>query len=316
MKNLLNFKLIFTFVAALMLAACGGGDEHPEQSAAKGAEHPGEHPGAASTKTLVYTAIPDQDARQLEERFAIVTEALKKSLGVDVKYIPVKSYSAAVTAFVNDEVQLAWFGGFSGVQARLKQPGARAIAQGVEDPSYRSYMIAHHSTGLKKTDKLSDEFMGKTFTFGSKGSTSGRLMPEFFIRQHYQEAPDQVFSRIGFSGDHSRTIQLVQSGAYELGVLGYTTWKSEMKRGNIDTSKVSIVWQSPDYPDYQWTIRGDMDEKFGEGFGDKVQQAILDMKDPELLSRFPRSGFIPAQNSDFQPILDTARSVGLIEDRQ
>ena len=96
-------------------------------------------------------------------------------------------------------------------------------------------------------------------------------------------------------------------------MLGYTTWDSESRRGNIDTDKVSIVWQSPDYPDYQWTIRGDVDARFGAGFADKVQAAILAMDDPELLSRFPRSGFIPASNADFEPIAETARSVGLIE---
>ena len=297
-------RTCLTALAVLALAACGNTTT----------EQAGETATADTPKpTLVYTAIPDQDARQLEQRFAIVTDALEQSLGIDVQYVPVKSYAAAVTAFVNDEVQLAWFGGFSGVQARMKQPGARAIAQGVEDPSYRSYLIAHHSTGLERTDTLIDEFKGKTFTFGSKGSTSGRLMPEFFLREHYGAAPDEIFSRVGFSGDHSRTIQLVQSGAYELGVLGYTTWESESKRGNIDTDKVSVVWQSPDYPDYQWTIRGDVDARFGAGFAEKVQAAIIAMDDPELLSRFPRSGFIPAQNSDFEPIAETARSVGLIE---
>lgn len=301
----MNLKTCLTALAALALAACGGGDQTADSAKASTADSP--------KPTLVYTAIPDQDARQLEQRFAIVTDALEQSLGIDVKYVPVKSYAAAVTAFVNDEVQLAWFGGFSGVQARLRQPGARAIAQGVEDPSYRSYLIAHHSTGFERTDELIDDFKGKTFTFGSKGSTSGRLMPEFFLREHYGAAPDEIFSRVGFSGDHSRTIQLVQSGAYELGVLGYTTWESESKRGNIDTDKVSIVWQSPDYPDYQWTIRGDVDARFGAGFADKVQAAIIAMDDPELLGRFPRSGFIPAQNSDFEPIAETARAVGLIE---
>lgn len=303
----MNIRICFAALAALGLAACGNGEAPAESDSATTA--------AASKPTLVYTAIPDQDARQLEQRFAIVTDALEESLGIDVKYVPVKSYAAAVTAFVNDEVQLAWFGGFSGVQARLRQPGARAIAQGVEDPNYRSYLIAHHSTGLERADELQDAFKGKTFTFGSKGSTSGRLMPEFFIRQHYGAAPDEVFSRVGFSGDHSRTIQLVQSGAYELGVLGYTTWESESKRGNIDTDKVSVVWQSPGYPDYQWTIRGDVDERFGAGFADKVQAAIIAMDDPELLGRFPRSGFIPASNADFEPIAETARSVGLIEDK-
>lgn len=269
---------------------------------------------AEAPKEFVFTAIPDQDARLLNERFGVVAKALEASLGVPVRYVPVKSYSAAVTAFVNDEVQLAWFGGFSGVQARLRQPGAVAIAQGVEDPQYYSYLIAHESVPLNPFTTLPDALKGLSLTFGDKGSTSGRLMPEYFFRQHFHEAPEKIFSRVGFSGDHTRTIQLVQSGAYQLGVVGYTAWDSEVKRGTIDPSKVRVLWKSPAYPDYQWTVRGDTDTRFGAGFTAKLTRTLLDMKDADLLSRFPRSGFIPASNKDFEPILDTARSVGLIED--
>lgn len=271
-------------------------------------------PAAETGDVFVYTAIPDRDARQLEARFSAVTAELEAALGVPVRYVPVTSYAAAVTAFLNDEVQLAWFGGLSGVQARLRQDGARAIAQGTEDPEYHSLIIAHHSTGLPPGETLTDALRGRTFTFGDKGSTSGRLMPEYFLREHFGEAPEQIFSRVGYSGDHTRTLQLVQSGAYELGVLGYTTWDSEVARGTVDADKVSVIWRSPGYPDYQWTIRGDADARYGDGFTERVQQALLNMTDPDLLARFPRSGFIPARNEDYAPIEATARAVGIIED--
>ncbi len=270
-------------------------------------------PSAEPTETLVFTAIPYQDTRQLAERFERARSALQEALGVKVEYRPVKSYAAAVTAFVNDEVQLAWFGGLSGLQARLRQPGARAIAQGVEDPNYYSVLIAHNSTGLGPMDSLSDSLAGRSLTFGSKGSTSGRLMPEYFFRQQFWKAPDETFSRIGYSGDHTRTIALVQAGTYDLGVLGYTIWDSELARGNIDTDKVNVIWRSPKYPDYHWTVRGDADARYGAGFTDKLQATLLGFKDAELLKSFSRSGFIKASNGDYQPIENIARAVGLIE---
>ena len=238
---------------------------------------------------------------------------LEKELGVPVKYVPVKSYAAVVTAFRNDQVQLAWFGGLSGVQARLKVPGSKAIAQGVEDPNFHTFIIANHSTGLKKSDDFPKEIAGKTFTFGSKGSTSGRLMPQYFIEENMGKKVDDIFKRVGFSGNHSKTIALVQSGAYEVGAVNYKVWKKELEAGKTDPNKVSIIWKTPDYPDYQWTIRGDVDKVWGAGFSDKVQKALLDLKDPELLERFPRSGFIEATNADYQPILDTAKKIGIID---
>src|SRR5215470_233893 len=85
---------------ALALSLCGGGARAQDKPA------------------FVFTAIPDQDESRLVERFTRVAEYLQGKLGVPVKYLPVKSYPAAVTAFTNGQVQLAWFGGFTGVQAR------------------------------------------------------------------------------------------------------------------------------------------------------------------------------------------------------
>jgi phosphonate transport system substrate-binding protein len=264
-------------------------------------------------KTLVFSAIPDQDQSQLVKRFGKVGDYLTKTLGIPVKYVPVNSYAAAITSFQNDQVQLAWFGGLSGVRARILVPGSEAIAQGFEDTEFVTYFIAHHSTGLKPSDNFPTEIAGKTFTFGSKGSTSGRLMPEFYIRESLGNSPQDAFTSVGFSGNHSRTIALVQSGAYMVGATNYKVWEQELADGKIDTSKVSIIWKTPSYPDYQWTIRGDVDETWGVGFKSRVKQALLNMNDPDLLSAFPRSRFISADNKDYQPILDTAKKIGLID---
>lgn len=269
---------------------------------------------ADEKKTLVFSAIPDQDESSLKERFTKVADYLSETLEVPVKYVPVKSYSASVTGFRNNQIQLAWFGGLSGVKARLLTPGAQAIAQGKEDPNFHSYFIAHHSTGLKKSENLSKDIAGKRFTFGSKGSTSGRLMPEFHIRNTFEKAPKDVFKTVGFSGNHSRTVALVESGSYEVGAVNYKVWDKMVEEKKVDTSKVSVIWDTPAYPDYQWTIRGDVDATWGEGFSEKVKKALLNMKDPALLASFPRASFISASNDDFLPIEKTAKEIGLIEE--
>jgi phosphonate transport system substrate-binding protein len=204
-------------------------------------------------KTFVFTAIPDKDETQLMQRFGKVADYLSNVLEIKVKYIPVKSYPAAVTAFRHNQVQLAWFGGLTGVRARRLTPGAQAIAQGYEDANFKSYFIAHTNTNLSVADSLPTELHGKTMTFGSKSSTSGRLMPEYYLRQQFQKTPEQIFSRVGYSGNHSRTIALVQSGAYQVGAVNYQVWDHELANGNIDTSKVKIIWTTPDYQDYNWT---------------------------------------------------------------
>ena len=271
------------------------------------------NPATEDKPVLVFSAIPDQDEARLMERFGKVSTYLSKQLDIEVRYVPVKSYAAAVTAFRNNEVQLAWFGGLSGVQATQLVPGSRAIAQGAEDPQYVSYFIAHHDTGIVAGDGFPEGLEGRSFTFGSKSSTSGRLMPEFFLREQFGKSPEEIFSRVGFSGDHSATIALVQSGAYEIGALSYQVWDKEVADGTVDTDKAQVIWTTPPYPDYHWVIRGDVDATFGEGFADKVQRALLELDDRDVLDAFPREKFIPATNDDFLPILDTARSLGLMD---
>ena len=267
---------------------------------------------SAEESVFTFTAIPDQDASRLEQRFGKVSKYLSKKLNMKVKYVPVKSYAAAITAFRNNQVQLAWFGGLSGVRARALVPGSVAIAQGFEDPNFITYFIAHHSTGLSKSDTFPVKIKGQSFTFGSKGSTSGRLMPEYHIREKLGE-PNKVFSNVGFSGDHSRTIALVQAGSYKVGAVNYQVWDTMLKEGKIKLDQVSVIWKTPTYPDYQWSIRGDVDKVHGKGMIQKVQKALLKMSDPDLLQSFPRTKFIKAENKDYSPIEKTAKALDLID---
>ena len=267
---------------------------------------------AADQPTFVFTAIPDQDQTRLVERFTRVADYLQAKLGVPVRYVPVKSYPAAVTAFTNNEVQLAWFGGVTGVQARAAVPDSQAIAQGEEDKRFKFYLIANADTGLKRAPTIDEGLAGKTFTFGARASTSGRVMPDYYLRQRFGRAPDDIFSRVGFSGDHSRTIQLVQSGAYQVGAVDFTVWDLEKKAGHVDDAKVSVIWESPPFPDYQWTIRGDLDARFGPGFTAKVKAELVAITDPKILEAFGRSRFVPADNAEYKPVEEVAKQSGLL----
>ncbi|RJE79650.1 putative selenate ABC transporter substrate-binding protein [Paracoccus sp. JM45] len=268
---------------------------------------------AHAQDTLYFSAIPDDDETRLAERFDAVADYLSRQLDVPVEFVPVKSYPAAVTAFRNDQVQLAWFGGLSGVQARLLVEGARAIAQGDEDQSFVTYFIANTETGLTESEDFPEAARGMSFTFGAKTSTSGRLMPEYQIREQTGEAPEEFFSRVGFSGDHAQTLRLVASGAWQIGALNFTVYDQAVTEGAPEIETAKIIWKTPAYPDYNWTIRGDVDARWGEGFADKVQAALIGMDDPELLAAFPRNAFVAAKNEDYTPIETVGRQLDLLE---
>ncbi|SES24689.1 phosphonate transport system substrate-binding protein [Tranquillimonas rosea] len=269
---------------------------------------------AQDAPTLYFSAIPDDDETRLTERFGKIADYLSDELGIPVEYIPVKSYAAAVTAFRNDQIQLAWFGGLSGVQARLAVPDSVAIAQGAEDEEFVTYFIANDETGIEPSETFPEEALaGLRFTFGAQTSTSGRLMPEYFIREETGQAPDELFSDVGFSGDHSQTLRLVASGSYQVGALNYAIYDKATANETSESDATTVIWQTPPYPDYNWTIRGDVEERWGEGFVGEVQEALVGMENEELLASFPRSAFIPADNALYTPIEETARALDLIE---
>lgn len=262
---------------------------------------------------LRFTAIPDQNTTELLEKFAPLAGYLTERLGIPVVYVPARDYQASVEMFVAGDVGLAWFGGLTGVQARDRVPGARAIAQGGVDSKYYSYFIAHRDTGLSESTEFPAEIARYAFTFGSRQSTSGRLMPEFFIREHTGKAPGAFFRKpVGFSGSHDKTLELVSSGQYQVGAVNYKVYDERVEQKRIDPNVVRVIWRTPYYADYNWTIRPDLDEKHGAGFARGLTEALIGIEDPALLAALPRDRLVPASNDDYEAIRDVAMQLGMI----
>jgi len=272
-------------------------------------------PAEASTPVLRFSAIPGENSSEMIEKFGRVAEHLAAELGVPVAYAHVSDYGASVEAFKSGDVQLAWFGGLTGVRARRAVPGAAAIAQGRIDPKYHSYFIANPASGLRPGQEAFPlDLAGKTFTFGSDSSTSGRLMPEYFLREATGQSPAEFFgAEMSFSGNHDRTWQLVQDGSFDAGVLSYVTYDQRVAEGKIDPERCFVVWRTPDYPDYSWHARPDLDERFGAGFTERLRATLIAIEDPQLLGAMMRTdGLISASNEDFDALEGLAEELELI----
>ena len=101
-----------------------------------------------TVQSFVIGAIPDQDPEKLQRLYGKLTDYLSAQLNVPVVYKPVTDYAAAVTAFRVGDLDLVWFGGLTGVQARLQVPDADAIAQRDIDAEFTTVFIAHKSANL------------------------------------------------------------------------------------------------------------------------------------------------------------------------
>ena len=195
----------------------------------------------------------------------------------------------------------------------------RVLAQRDIDAKFTSVFIANGASGLRpitSADQLV-QLKGRRLAFGSESSTSGRLMPQYFLGENGVTMGDLAGGGPGFSGSHDATIAVVQSGAYEVGALNEQVWRSNVDEGRVDPSKVAVIWRTPPYVDYHWVARPDLDERFGEGFTDRVQKALLSLtpsteRGALVLDLFGAESFIPAQNEDYNKIEAVGRQLGKV----
>lgn len=303
------FLIALSSLCGLALAGCGGNQNSSETADGKAAPGSGE--------TLYLSAIPDGKITDQKTKFNKLAEYLSGKLGVPTEFLFSKDYADSVTKFKNGEVQLVWFGGLSGVQARLAVPGAKAIAQGAEDPTYQSYLIANKTTGLQPSVTFPIAIKEMTFTFGSPGSTSGRLMPAYYIMQNTGGvAPDLWFTqKPGFqlSGGHVATANAVADGTYQVGAINYKTY-DELVSNNPKIAENTIrIWTTPPYADYNFTIHPEVETLFGEGFIAKVQAALIETPaDSDALKAINRTAIIAAKNEDYDGIKKTAVELELL----
>ena len=264
-------------------------------------------------------AIPDQNPEKLNRLYGSLSAELNAALEVPVKYIPVSNYAAAVSAFRTGSLDVVWFGGLTGVQARLQTPGAKVLAQRDIDAKFTSVFIANGASGLRpitSSDQLV-QLKGRRLAFGSESSTSGRLMPQYFLAENGVSITDLAGGGPGFSGSHDATIAVVQSGAYDVGALNEQVWRSNVEEGRVDPTKVAVIWRTPTYADYHWLARPDLDRRFGSGFTERVQNALLSLSaeteaGSQILELFGAERFIPARDEDYKKIESVGRDLGKI----
>lgn len=317
-----------------LLSACSSdadtGSEEPQESSTEQTDSESEAesesesgtdtPLAEFSGTLAIGAIPDQDPEVLQRLYGLLVDHLETELpGVTVEYVPVTDYQGAVSGFVVGDLDVVWYGGLTGVQARLEVEGSEALLQRDIDEAFTSVFIASVDTGIEPFDDVAglSALEGHSFTFGSESSTSGRLMPQSFLSDAGLDIDSSFTGEAGFSGSHDATIELVEAGTFETGALNSQVWDSRVEEGLVDTSKVTEVFRTPPYYDYHWVAQPSLDDEFGEGFTDAFAAALtsLDVSNPDhaaILELFGAGAFIPTENSNYAAIEAVARDIGAI----
>lgn len=297
---LASFMLIFT--------ACSNNANTDEQ--AKVEEGTTEQTVATDGEVFKIGAIPDFDQAEMEEAFDDFAQYLSNEIGTPVEFVPTVDYASLVTAFDRGEIDLAWFGGLTVTQALNKVPEAEAFAQRPSDQEFKSVFIEQKGLGLNDLEDLK----GKTFTFGSESSTSGHLMPRYFLTEAGINPDEDFDGAPNYSGSHDKTYKLVESGAFQTGAVNVQYWEKALEEGLVDETKVEEFYRTPDFYDYNWTLNKDIDQKFGEGTAQKVKDTILNMKkeDSKIMDLLSTEEFIETKNENYDLIKEVAEQLGML----
>jgi len=268
--------------------------------------------GALSHAQQVFrvTAIPDESPTELQRKFEPLGKYLEKRLGMKVEWTPVTDYAAAVETLVNKKIDLAWFGGFTFVQAHQRSGGkVIPLVQREEDEKFRSVFITDAKSGITRLEDLK----GRTLSFGSQSSTSGHLMPRSFLLAAKVD-PDKDLKRVSFSGAHDATIAAVASGKVDAGALNISVWEKFVQDKKVDTEQVKVFYTTPTYYDYNWTVHADMPAALRES----LAKAFLDLnanapEGAEILKLQRATKFVPTKVSNYDGIRAAAENAALLK---
>jgi phosphonate transport system substrate-binding protein len=261
--------------------------------------------GAAVTLRL--GMIPSTDPAKIVRESQVLVKYLQKETRAQVELVVPTNYAAVVEAIANDRVDVAYLGGFTFVQAS-QRAGVRPLVQRERDQEFHSVFITQPSSGINSLADLK----GHAFAFGDVNSTSGHLMPAYYMRSSGID-PARL-SKTLFTGGHDATALAVANGRVDAGAMDELVLANMVKAGKIKTDQLKVFYTTPPFFDYVWAARKGLDPKLSDAFA--VAFLKLDASNPEgklLLDLLNANKYVRASDSSYEKLRQAARQEGLLQ---
>ncbi|MHC4994448.1 MAG: phosphate/phosphite/phosphonate ABC transporter substrate-binding protein [Planctomycetota bacterium] len=273
--------------------------------ALSGCERP---PARSSLVVLRVGVLPDEEPSVLEARLQILMAYLRAELDVPCRLSIPDSYEQLVSLFMRGEIDLAYLGGYTYIASR-RSIGAIPLVARKRDLDFTSYFLVrtdHPARGLK-------DLSGLSLAFGSKMSTSGHLMPRFYLERN-ELHPEAFFESVRYSGAHDATAYLVRDGAVEVGAANASVIDSMFRDGRLLKREVRVLWETPPYPNYTWAAHPDLDRATLDAVRDAFLKLSTDHPDhAAVLGALDASYYLPVEPGAFQDLEQTAIQLGLLD---
>jgi len=251
--------------------------------------------------------IPTTDPGKIVRESQPFIAYLEKETGAKVELSVPTNYAAVVEAVANDRVDIAYLGGFTYVQASARA-GAVPLVQREKDQSFHSLFITQPDSPVHSLTDLK----GHSFAFGDVNSTSGHLMPAYFMRQ--QGVDQTVIDKAIFTGGHDATALAVANKKVDAGAMDEQVFARMIKEGKLIESKVRVFYTTPPFFDYVWAARQGLDHWMADTFTNAMLK--LNQAGPEqqpILQLLNASKYVRAVDANYDPLRQAARDAGLLK---
>lgn len=261
---------------------------------------------APSAATLRVSMIPTTDPGKIVRQSQPLVDYLQKQTGAQISLTVPTSYAAVVEAITNNKVDIAYLGGFTYLQAAARAD-VRPLVQRLQDKNFHSLFITQTNSAIHTLADLK----GKTFAFGDINSTSGHLMPSYYMRE--EKVAPAVIDKAIFTGGHDATALAVAHRRVDAGAMDELVYKTMMQTGAITPAQVRVFYTTPPFFDYVWVARGGLDPVLADRFTQALLQ--LDAANPHdkaLLELLKAQKYAAANAGDYAPLRQAARDDGLL----
>ncbi len=251
--------------------------------------------------------LPSMSVGDLRRRYDPLLQYLSEQTGLDFTLVLPADYEELLSLFGTDEIDLALFGGVTFAQANSLHQAEPLVMRDVDTRFVSVFLVRHNDPATDLSD-LED----KVLAFGDSLSTSGHLMPRYFLQQNKQIIPENFFSQVIYSSAHDKTAYMIRDGEADIGALNAEIVSAMLRDGRLKKGELRVVWQSPPYPNYVWAVSKHLDDDIKTQLRDAYLQ--LDVNDEHhrrILTDLGATSFLPAGLRQFQPLQQIAADLEL-----
>lgn len=230
-------------------------------------------------------------------------------VGVDLHLTVANDWAGVSMALANQQIDVSQLGPWGYVLAKAKGEAEAISMMMIEGkPYYKAVIVARPDL---KIERFPEDAKGLSIQMLDVGSTTGWMVPTYFMREVKKIDPKTYFGRYAEGASAAAAQMAVASAQVDLAT-GWDTHRNTMIRnGQLKPDANKVVWESEELPNEPVVVRKGMDK----GLVRELQQALAAM--PADFAKkhipWPYSGFVNTSHDAYLGLETMGRTLGVLK---